>query len=536
MPVILAMSARTPRSGFDVWCAIAGAAPALDPAGRVADLGKRLNGAFDAIQGEWFALARALGREPSAALAHAPACAANASDLGLMLAWTRVVESLAAESRTTLVLCDDPWLFRHLADRPGVRAGRPPKLASVEFRLRLRGLAARARVAARMALAAIRFSAQRKSVARQSGPWILAYAHPASAAGETDAYFGGLMTKVHGLARVLHVDGPSGRARRICGTSKQTLSLHAFGSPLFALTLVAARWRPRAEGAKTLSGVEGANAWLIRRAAAREGGTGQPAMLAWQIHCQNRWLAAAHPTVVAWPWENHSWERALVCACRSLDVKTVGYQHATVGRREWNYAPDSNPDEASLPDQILCAGSAWAARLRAFGHRAESLAVGGAWRMPSIARLAREPSGPVFVALPSDAAVAAEMIAAIQPLARRGSRFIVRDHPMTPFPFAAEPGIGRADGPLAAQKKIAAVLYAGTTVGLEAVLGGLPTVCFLPETTIANDILPDGLSVPTASAAELGDVLRQATAAPAPDARNVFAPVEIDIWRAALRA
>ena len=527
MPVILAMSARTPRSGFDVWCAIAGAAPALDPAGRVADLGKRLNGAFDAIQGEWFALARALGREPSAALAHAPACAANASDLGLMLAWTRVVESLAAESRTTLVLCDDPWLFRHLADRPGVRAGRPPKLASVEFRLRLRGLAARARVAARMALAAIRFSAQRKSVARQSGPWILAYAHPASAAGETDAYFGSLMTKLHGLARVLHVDGPSGRARRICGTSKQTLSLHAFGSPLFALTLVAARWRPN---------IEGPNAWLIRRAAAREGGTGQPAMLAWQIHCQNRWLAAAHPTVVAWPWENHSWERALVRACRSLDVKTVGYQHATVGRREWNYAPDSNPDEASLPDQILCAGSAWAARLRAFGHRAESLAVGGAWRMPSIARRAREPSGPVFVALPSDAAVAAEMIAAIQPLARRGSRFIVRDHPMTPFPFAAEPGIGRADGPLATQKKIAAVLYAGTTVGLEAVLGGLPTVCFLPETTIANDILPDGLSVPTASAAELGDVLRQATAAPAPDARNVFAPVEIDIWRAALRA
>ncbi len=528
MPVILATATDAPRDGFVSWCAVGAATPPLDPARRVVGLGRALEQALDTIRDEWFALARDMGREQSAVLAHAPACAANASDFGLMLAWTRVVDGFAAQPQTTLVVCDDPWLFRHLASRPGIRAGRPPALVFVEGCLRLRGLAARACVAVRAALAAGRFSGQRKSVSGRRGPWVLAYAHPGSAADGTDAYFGGLMAKVEGLARVLHVDGPTARAAAICGAGEQTVSIHAFGSPLFALSSVGTRWRPR---------IEGPNAWLIRRAAAREGGTGQAAMIAWQIHCQARWLAAARPSAVVWPWENHSWERAFVRACRSLGVRTAGYQHATIGRREWNYAPASNPDgAASLPDEILCAGEAWAARLRTFGHRSERPAVGGAWRIPAIARLPRESSGSIFVALPSDAAIAAEMIAAIRPLARQGQgiSFIVRDHPMTPFPFAKEPGIARADGPLAGQRSVAAVLYAGTTLGLEAALGGLPTIRFRPETAIANDVLPDGFDLPAASAADLGEALRRTAPPPSFDAGAVFAPVEIEVWRKAL--
>ena len=525
MTVFLSGRDDAARTTHDVWCAIGCAPNGLDPARRMIDLGRRLEDAFESIRDQWFALGRELGAEPSAVLAHAPACAANASDLGLMLAWTQLVDRWAADTRTVLVVCDDPWLFRHLAIRAGVRADDPPSLLAAEFGLRLRGLAARLKVSLRTAFAAIGFRSARHTARPPGGAWIISYAHPGSAADGTDAYFGDLMREIQTLRRVLHVDGPLARAFALCGG--ETTSLHAFGSPLVALGLWRARWRPT---------IEGPNAWLIRRAAAREGGTGQAAMIAWQIHCQERWLADASPTAVVWPWENHSWERALTRACRQRAIRTIGYQHATVGRYEWNHAPASNLDEASLPERILCSGPAGWARLRAFGHEDRRMAVGGAWRMPALAPLSRDPSGPVFVAMPSDPGLASEMFAAIRPLARAGMRFVVRDHPMTPFSFEDEPGLVQAGGPLASQKGISAALYAGTTVGLEAVLGGLPTVRFRFEKSVANDILPDGVYLPAASASELGEALRAAVLPPPLDARAIFAPVERGLWRAALGA
>lgn len=528
MSVILATTADLRREGFDCWCAIGMVPTGLDPARRAPDLGRRLDSAFDAIRDQWLALARELGREPTARFAHTPAAAANVSDMGLMMAWTRVVDEFAASPQTMLVVCNDPWLFRHLANRPGVQAGFPPALGIAELVLRLRGLASRFLTALCMSRAAFRFSHQRTR-AQDLGkdlPWIMAYAHPASASEGTDVYFGTLMKKIDGLARILHVDGPDEQTQRICETDTRTFSLHAFGSPLFALSLFIVRWRPR---------IEGPWAWLIRRAAAREGGTGQAAMIAWQIHCQERWLARARPDVVAWPWENHSWERAFVRVARARGVRTVGYQHASIGRREWNYAPGSNVDgPASIPDLVLCSGQAWAERLLSFGHKPENLTVAGAWRTSPLSGPATDPAGPVFVALPSDHTVAAEMIAAIRPLARRDLRFVVREHPMTPFPFTAETGIERATGPLSAHRKISAVMYAGTTVGLEASLAGLPTVRFLPQTQVANDILPDGMDLPTTTEVDLGDALDRAVASPPFDSHTVFAPIEIDIWRAAL--
>ncbi len=525
MGVILVAPARAPRDGFDGWCAI-GAVPAgLDPARRIPSIGRILEEAIESIRDPWFALSRKLGAEPSAVLAHAPACATNASDLGLMLAWTRLADRWAADPKTVLVVCDDPWLFRHLATRAGVRAERPPALIGSELGLRLRGLAARVKVSVLAVLAAIRFRPGRHISRPSGGAWVLSYAHPGSTADDTDAYFGDLMRELSGLRRVLHVDGPIARISALC--RGKTASLHAFGSPLVALGLWRARWRPT---------IEGPNAWLIRRAAAREGGTGQAAMIAWQIHCQERWLAAANPATVVWPWENHSWERAFARACHRRDVRTVGYQHATVGRHEWNHAPASNPDETSLPERILCSGPAGAARLRGFGHEDRRMAVGGAWRIPAFTSPTRDPAGPVFVALPSNPGLAAEMFAAIRPLASAGLRFVIRDHPMTLFSFEEEPGLARARGPLDHQKGISAVLYAGTTVGLEAALGGLPTVRFRSEISVANDILPDGLDLPAAGVDDLGETLRAATLPPSLDARDIFAPVEHGLWHDALKA
>jgi hypothetical protein len=84
MPVRLRIPADLPNAGWDAWVPLPGAGePALDPARRHP---APLDDAFAAIASDWLALGRRLSAEPSAGLAHAPACAGTISDLGEMLA------------------------------------------------------------------------------------------------------------------------------------------------------------------------------------------------------------------------------------------------------------------------------------------------------------------------------------------------------------------------------------------------------------------------------------------------------------------
>ena len=91
--------------------------------------------AFDEIAADWLETGRALSVEPTGDLAHTPACAANLSDFGFMMAWSRLATGWAGESRTVLLVTDDPWMFRHLAAQDGVDAGRAPRLCVTETKL-----------------------------------------------------------------------------------------------------------------------------------------------------------------------------------------------------------------------------------------------------------------------------------------------------------------------------------------------------------------------------------------------------------------
>lgn len=529
LPVILVSSrdAAAPPA-HQVWSAVGAGALRLDPARRVPGLAAALEAAFEAIAEEWWHVGRALAADPSAGLAHAPACVANASDFGLMLAWTRLVDDWAAASGTTLVVCDDPWLFRHLAPRPGVCAGRAPGIIWPTVKLFLRGYVARIRLACVLAGTALRM---RPGAPTVGGAALLVYGHPASTAEGDDAYFGDLMRRMPALRRILHVDCLAARARTLRAAGR-TESLHGWGRVGFALFFLPfARWRP---AHAHLSGPVG---WLVRRAAAREGGTGQPAMIRWQTHCQKLWLAAARPRIVAWPWENHSWERALVRAARAAGCATVGYQHSVIGRHMLNYAPHSNPDGvAGLPDRILCSGPATRDQLAAWTIPAERLEVGGALRFSAVAPVRHAPYAPVFVALPFDSSVAAEMVAAARAATARGWKFIIRDHPMMPFSFAESPGLARAGDSLAAQASVMAVVFAATTVGLEAILMGLPVLRFRSADRISIDILPVGIHVPTTGAESLSDDLAGIGPPPAIARAHVFAQVDHDLWARELAA
>ncbi|MBT5712435.1 hypothetical protein HOI71_15415, partial [Candidatus Poribacteria bacterium] len=151
-----------------------------------------------------------------------------------------------------------------------------------------------------------------------------------------------------------------------------SVSLHAWGSVAAALALPFAKWRPtRAER-------DGKFKWLLDRACVMEGSTGQAATIAWQNHCQKRWLAAARPSAVVWPWENQSWERQFVRDAKVANVATIGYQHTVVGPQLLNHSPRSNADgTASLPERIFCNGPSTMAQLKAYGIEESRMKIAG---------------------------------------------------------------------------------------------------------------------------------------------------------------
>jgi len=511
------------------WIAVTGTRPPAGRGTKLADAPRLLEEAFDAIRDEWWALGKALGATPSAELAHAPTCASYGSDLGIMLAWTHLANTFGGDTESVLMVCDDPWLFRHLAGRPGVEAGWPPPLWLKRIGPALRGVLARGRLAARLFVAAVLLRGHRHRVP-DGAPTLLVYGHPASRADGQDAYFGDLMDTLSGVERLLHTDCRRTRARHLAAGGRAT-SLHAWGEPAWALSLLFTRWRP------STGDIDGPHGWLVRRAAALEGGRAAAAATRWQTRCQEAWLKARRPPVVAWPWENHPWERALVRTARRLGIAAIGYQHTVIGRHMYNQSPASNPDGlAGLPDVIVCNGPAYRRQLEAWGVSAECLAVGGAFRLPPHSDIVHDGAAPVFVALSSDRYISAQMMAAVAALKPTGRRFVVKDHPMYPFEFAETETIQRTAQGLPENRALSAVLYSTGTVGLEALLAGLPTLRFRPEGRIAIDILPDGLAAIPVDAASLEAALAAAQPPAKIDRAKVMAAVDLVVWRRYLMA
>jgi hypothetical protein len=383
----------------------------------------------------------------------------------------------------------------------------------------------RIRAAAAMAWASVALRHQRRAwVDCRGAAALLVYGHPRSTEDGIDGYFGSLMNELPALRRVLHVDCPPARVRRLAGA--RTTSLHAWGSVAAALGLVGARWRPSARH------LRGPHGWLIRRATAIEGSTAQGAMIRWQGICHARWLSDAQPAIVAWPWENHAWERDFIRRARAQGIRTLGYQHATIGLRERNYAVAACKEGiAAAPDHILASGPLGRAMLLKFGWPGDRTEIGGALRYDDFSPLTYDPSGPVFVALPFDQVIASEMVEAARLVAGPERRFLVKDHPMTPFSFAGGTYLRRCTTTLREQDGLSSVVYAGTSVGLEAMIGGLPTVRFQPRGRVSVDTLPEDRPAALATAETLGAVLGAATHPPLIVPEEVFSPPAIDRWR-----
>jgi hypothetical protein len=534
MPVILRHSGNLAGAGeYQCWFATdalgAAAAGRLDPDLQLDGIAGRLEAAFEAIIADWWALGRELASEPSAHGSHAAACTPNASELGLMLAWAKIIEARAALAETTLVVCDDPWLYRHAESLAGVIGGNRPPLWRKTVQLQLRGLASRLYHGLRLAWTAFRLRHHAKNFPADART-LLVYGHPQSKADGTDAYFGTLMNEVPGLVRLLHVDAPLAQVRRLAADARN-FSLHGFGCPFAALAMIATRWRPNQTQRA------GRHGWLVRRQAAIEGANAQALEIRWQTHCQRIWLNRARPKLVAWPWENLNWERALVAEARARGVRTLGYQHATIGRHAANQSLAANTDGLDgLPDAILCTGAAGRDQLLAWGVPAARLEIAGAFRAPPPAAIANDPSAPVFVALPMKHAVAHEIVAALGKVTAPDIRFEVKVHPMTELDFADGANLKRTTRPMTDYPALRAVVFAASTVGLEALLAGLPTLRFMPAATVAIDILSPPADAIAVTAETLETALREAAPPPPLAGEQFFAPVDLPAWRRALGA
>ena len=529
MTVLLRHSGDLPPSeSYGVWFAVTGAAGRGPGDEKLPSLARHLEAAFDAICPEWWAVARTLADGDGAELAYATTCAGYGSDFGLMMAWGRLTKQMARKKEPCLVICDDPWLFRHLAVLSGVQGGKQPDLLPATLKYRLRGFLARSRLVPRLAWASLATRRQRPQAAK-GGPVILVYGHPRSNAQGHDDYFGPMMSEIPALARALHTD---------CGTTQtaalsadgRTVSLHAWGNPFMAFRILFKRWRP------TEQHLSGSFGWLVRRAAEKEGGGAAHAMNAWQRQCQKAWLAHTRPAVVAWPWENHGWERDFCRQARRLGVTTLGYQHTVIGPHQLNYSPATNKDGLdSLPDTIVCDGPAYRDQLLDWGVPADRLATGGSFRIQRIEGVAYDAKAPCFVALSANHSIARQQMGAIKAAAAKGIEFLVKDHPMYPLDFEETENIRRTPETLEAQPALSAVVYSTGTMGLEGLLAGLPTFRFLPEDRIAVDILPGFVSVETVTAPELTDALagaRKNSSKPDPlPWEDVLSPVDWDLWR-----
>jgi len=532
MPVILRTGRDLPAPDtWDRWLACTGSHPPLEMVRHLPELAKKLEAAFTANRAEWWELGRRLGSEPSGRLAHAPTAASYNSDLGLMLAWGKLVENVAAETPTTLVVCDDPWVFRDLAGRPGVSAGRAPALWPARLRFAFRGWAARLRYALRAALWSTQMRQHRGVFNRSAGAALLVYGHPASTADGDDAYFGSLMRTQPHVLRLLHTDCPADRARALAADGR-TASLHAWSRWRWIPAVLTARWRPDLQ---TLSGPRG---WLVRRAAGIENGGGAIAANTWQIRCQERWMATVRPDRVVWPWENHPWERAFVRAARRAGIATYGYQHTVVGPHQTNFAPATNPDGLeSIPDLVVCNGPAYRDQLRGWGLPEERLIIGGAFRIARPAGSRHDPSGPVFVALSSSRPLSNKMMAAVVATARSTERrFVVKDHPLYPYAIAETETVRRTSRTIPEHTGLAAVIYATGTSGMEGLLAGVPTLRFLPDDRIAVDVLPESLPVFPVTAETLGTALTTLPEPPRVAWDALYAPVDEALWQRLLCA
>lgn len=487
-----------------------------------------------------------------------------ASDLFLLCCYQALCMELATENKPfgakrLAVVIEDDWLLSQLKinlhGKEAVEFRGNSRLAVTRLAAAGLGTARRLKWLARMLLSRLRQSwySRGRKTSLGAPRQVLIYSHllPRSLVGQwTEHYLTGLdeelTTANFKVVRVADTD-VTGFEAAVAERSDAVVPLILLASPAAFLRALTAL--PPPARAASLDGAE--IALLLRREWWHDiSRAGRCAYLLLE-DCLNELFSRATFEACVYPWENQPQERMLLLAARRAGLRTVGCQHTTLpglmlhlfpGREEVNWAP--------LPDRLLACGSYPLEKLRDEGMPAGRLLLGGSRRYPPTAALSRPPSSTdVLALLPLDSDQSRKLLAAMRRVERASKnefRIKVKAHPATglkraDFGFLAE----AVDGPLdAVLERCGAVVFTGTTSGIEAWLSGHPVLRFRSDSLLDTDpcdMLSDS-ELPTADDWNLPEELAQLRARPRPPGEltrraleNLFAPVDKELWLSAIR-
>lgn len=212
-------------------------------------------------------------------------------------------------------------------------------------------------------------------------------------------------------------------------------------------------------------------------------------------YCAKRLAQAVHVERCMYPYENRAWERMLIRGIRDASPKTrmVGYQHASVTLGHTNFIlVQEEPQIVPLPDAIVTTGPLVKEWLEREGnYPAGMLKTGCALRQssPNGAVQARNKSDRITNVLVVLATSLDEYVNTLVFLEKAfsgstGYEVRIRPHPTIPLesavkiaPLSRTEFYSPSTGPLMDALQWAdVVLYASSTVGMEAVSLGIPAI------------------------------------------------------------
>jgi hypothetical protein len=278
-----------------------------------------------------------------------------------------------------------------------------------------------------------------------------------------------------------------------------------------------------------------------------------------------RWLKniKQERITIIYLFENQPWEKLLCLAARESgkNIKLIGYQHSIVPPLLLNYFLGAG--EASimpLPSLIVANGEHTRNLLSNAGYGDTEIVNGGALRYGYMHEIAKGSAGKdengktVLVALSYSRNLTEELLISLfnvfQDYTGKDVRFVLKFHPEAPPESLS---IRQPDWPAHFEKtdrnmedilkEVDLVIYSSTTVGLEALVNGVPVIRYYSEHSIDLDPLNafDERAVKSCSESSLKQVVLSAlsegadptTKELASEANNLnkfFSPVNEDLW------
>ncbi len=487
-----------------------------------------------------------------------------ASDLFLLCCYQALCLDLAKEEKPfgaqrLAVVIEDVWLLSQLeinlrgkgtAEFRG--AGR---LAAARLAAATLGMARRLKWLARML--ASRLHQSWHSRARRtdlSAPrQVLLYSHllPRSLAGRwADHYLTGLEEELtaanFNVLRIADTD-VTGFEAEVAERGDMLVPLILFASPAVFLRALTALPPPARTASLDGAGID----LLLRREWWHDVSRAGRCAYFLLEGCLDELFSRARFEACVYPWENQPQERMLLLAAKRAGLRTVGCQHTTLPELMLHFFPGrEEADWAPLPDRLLACGSYPLEKLRREGMPAGRLRLGGSRRyLPAAVRGQTSRGADVLALLPLDKNQSRKLLAALERIRRAGKQDFqirVKAHPAAGLKsedmgFPAEPAEEPLDPVL---ERCGAVVFTGTTAGIEAWLSGHPVLRFRSDSLLDTDpcdMLPDS-ELPTADDWNLPEKLAELRARPRPPGapalqalEGLFSPVNRELWLSAVR-